>query len=565
MRYQTIQAELQVDRVQNTLKESRTLLVDILNTETSVRGYYNSRLPEFLEPYNLGIKKFPQTLARLDRLVQDNPIQVQRVNILKQLSIQKVNQLTKTINIVRAEDVNTMPSRAASRALMLTGKRVMDRLRATLHSFEAEEYVDLDRNYQQLQNLRDLNTTVIVIGVIISTIGTAVATKLFKSLAIELHERESRLQGSQNLIDTMFKNVIDSVFILDVHGKISACNDRATVMFGYKWQQLIDRDWSMLLSNQSVELLPSASTIFALPEGGQLWQAIGRSQNGEYFPIEIIIGQLQAEQRQIAIIRDLTFRQQAEAKLQSRTEELANLNLTLRRTNDRLRERNQELDRFAYVTSHDLKAPLRAIANLSSWIAEDLEHNLPPENLQQLSLLRGRVDRMEALIDGLLAYSRIGRQYVPIEFTDVDRLITEIVLQLVPPSTFTIDVAADLPKFTTRRRLLKQVLLSLIDNAIDHHPRTDGKVKITATDVGDAYEFSVADDGGGIESQYHDRIYDIFQTLQARDTHESTGIGLAIVKKIVETEGGSMRLQSSLGAGATFYFTWLKYPLETSG
>ncbi len=556
-----LESELRTERIQNTLQESRTLLVDLLNAETGVRGYYNSRLSEFLEPYNLGIKKFPQTLARIERLVIDNPSQVKRLKQIEQISAQKLTVLHQAVDRARVEEAGTI-STGDVKASMLSGKRVMDRLRNVLASFETEENHRLESNYQQLQNLRDLDTVVIVLSVIISSIGAAIATGLFKSLATELYERESSLQGSQNLIAAVFGNVVDSVLTLDATGKIIGCNDAVTTMFGYERQQLLDRDWRMLLGNRDRESSPLADFAPDPAGSGRLWQTLGQHQNGDGFPIEISLGRIEAEQRQIAIVRDLTLRQQSEAKLQARAQELAQLNLTLRRTNNQLQERNRELDRFAYVTSHDLKAPLRAIANLSSWIAEDLGDDLPPENQQQFLLLRGRVDRMEALIDGLLEYSRIGRRQVPIEYTDVGVLVTEIITRLAPPQTFTIDIAADLPKFDTRRMLLKQVLMGLIANAIEHHPRTDGKVQITATDLGDAYEFAVADDGQGIEAQYHERIYNIFQTLQARDRHESTGVGLAIVKKIVESEGGSIGLKSALGCGATFSFSWLKHPLE---
>ena len=193
-----------------------------------------------------------------------------------------------------------------------------------------------------------------------------------------------------------------------------------------------------------------------------------------------------------------------------------------------------ELDKFAYVTSHDLKAPLRAIANLAHWISEDLAEDLPPENQHQLKLLRGRVDRMESLLDGLLEYSRVGRTNLPIELVDVNELVADVVKLIAPPSTFKIKISPDLPILKTCQLLLKQVFISLIGNAIEHHPSPAGTVEITAIDLGDRYEFAIADDGQGIEPQYHERIYTIFQTLQARDTHESTGIGLAIVKKIVE-------------------------------
>lgn len=260
----------------------------------------------------------------------------------------------------------------------------------------------------------------------------------------------------------------------------------------------------------------------------------------------------------IAVIEDIRARKQAEQELRKRAEELTQINVILAQTAALVEKRNLELDQFAYVASHDLKAPLRAIANLSQWIEEDLEGQLPDENKHQLQLLRGRVHRMEALINGLLEYSRVGRRDRLVETVDVEHLLTEIVDSLAPPASFEFDISAEIPAFTTNAVALRQVLSNLISNAIKHHDRDDGCITVTGVDRGDRYEFAVSDDGPGIDPQFHDRIFTIFQTLKPRDELESTGIGLSIVKKVIETEGGTIHLESALGEGTTFRFTWPK-------
>lgn len=257
---------------------------------------------------------------------------------------------------------------------------------------------------------------------------------------------------------------------------------------------------------------------------------------------------------------DISDRKEAEIALQQRAEELTRMNTILAQTTTLLKKRNDELDQFAYVASHDLKAPLRAIASLSEWIEEDLKDTLPEENQYQMRLLRGRVSRMEALINGLLDYSRIGRTQIPSSMVNVNALLTEVIDLLDPPQTFTIEVEPGMPSFVTKRLPLFQVFSNLIGNAIKHHNRVDGYVKISVLDQGQYYEFAVSDDGPGIAPEYYDKVFQIFQTLQARDQKESTGIGLAIVKKIIETEGSTITLESVLGVGSTFRFTWLKQP-----
>jgi PAS domain S-box-containing protein len=259
----------------------------------------------------------------------------------------------------------------------------------------------------------------------------------------------------------------------------------------------------------------------------------------------------------MSLILDVTQQKQTEAELVHRAAELVRLTAVLAQTNYDLQKRNQELDEFTYVVSHDLKAPLRAIANLSEWIEEDLGESLTEETCQQMNLLRGRVYRMEALINGLLQYSRVGRVEVPMTSVSVATLLAEVIDSLDPPATFTIKVSA-MPTLWTYGLLLEQVFSNLISNAIKHHPRLDGKIHVSSMDIGDFYQFTVADDGDGIVPKYQAKVFGIFQTLSARDQKENTGIGLSIVKKIVESQGGRIWLESQAGQGAAFHFTWLK-------
>jgi light-regulated signal transduction histidine kinase (bacteriophytochrome) len=220
---------------------------------------------------------------------------------------------------------------------------------------------------------------------------------------------------------------------------------------------------------------------------------------------------------------------------------------------------NRELDQFAYIASHDLKAPLRGIASLASWIEEDLGPKLGEESRQHLSLLRARVHRMETLIDGLLQYSRAGRVRNRIETVHVAVLLEEVVEMLSPPPGAAIEIGPGMPTFDTERLPLQQVFLNLIGNAIKHAHRADLKVKVAVRDAGEFVEFAIADNGPGIPRQFHSKVWEMFQTLQPRDTVEGAGIGLALVKKNVENRGGRAWLESDGSTGSTFYFLWPKH------
>jgi signal transduction histidine kinase len=229
-----------------------------------------------------------------------------------------------------------------------------------------------------------------------------------------------------------------------------------------------------------------------------------------------------------------------------------------KQTEAALEKRNQELDNFVHIVSHDLKAPLRAVSNLAQWIEDDLEGKVLADTQPQLTLLRNRVDRMAATIDGLLDYARIGRTAESIEPVCVAELLAETIESLAPSPTFSISIDPNLPTLDTKRLLLFQVFANLIGNAIVHHDRSDGSIQISCQACGDFYEFGVADDGPGIAPENHSKIFTIFQMVNPQNRSDSTGIGLAIVKKIIETEGGTIRLESELGRGTAFYFTWPK-------
>jgi signal transduction histidine kinase len=235
-------------------------------------------------------------------------------------------------------------------------------------------------------------------------------------------------------------------------------------------------------------------------------------------------------------------------------QELADLAFALERS-------NKELDSFAYAASHDLRAPLRGIANLAQWIEEDLVSSglVKEETREMLELMRVRMHRMEALIEGLLQYSRAGRADHGPERVNVAALVREVVDLLSPPEGVMIVIEPDLPTLHTERLMLQQVFMNLIGNAIKHAAVSeDARIEVGSRRVGPFYEFSIKDNGPGIAPEFHDRIWGIFQTLEARDRVEGAGIGLALVKKIVESQRGRAWVESAPGSGATFRFLWKK-------
>jgi signal transduction histidine kinase/DNA-binding NarL/FixJ family response regulator len=254
----------------------------------------------------------------------------------------------------------------------------------------------------------------------------------------------------------------------------------------------------------------------------------------------------------------LAQQQAVEQQLRDRIIEIEQTNLRLSVATNLLEKRNQELDEFACIASHDLQAPLRGIANLTDWLAKDLGDQLPAENQQQIDLIQSRILQMSTLINGLLQYARVGRQQVDAMTINVGKIVAEVVETIDPSPEFRIKFAKNLPTLRTQVLLLKQVFANLIGNAIKYHDRPNGTVEILATERDYFWQFTVVDDGPGIAPEHHKKIFGIFPTLMVRSDNNSSGVGLAIVQKIVESQGGVVWVDSDLGRGCAFSFTWPK-------
>lgn len=223
-----------------------------------------------------------------------------------------------------------------------------------------------------------------------------------------------------------------------------------------------------------------------------------------------------------------------------------------------LKKPEDVLENFAYVASHDLKAPLRAIDNIASWIAEDLAGNMEDHTKKHILLLKNRVNRMERFLNDLLTYSTIGKKDAIIETINLNSLLDEIIFMINPPKTISIKYNNYLPSIKTYKIPLQQIFMNLLSNAVKHCNQKNLIIEISYEDFKDHYKFHVKDNGPGIPSQHQKKAFQLFQTLNSRDKIEGSGMGLAIVKKAVESNGGSVMLRSSKGIGSLFSFTWPK-------
>jgi len=246
-----------------------------------------------------------------------------------------------------------------------------------------------------------------------------------------------------------------------------------------------------------------------------------------------------------ALINDVSAVKRAEERVRRQAEELA--------------RSNRDLEDFAYVASHDLKAPLRSISALVGWVLEDLEGQVSEETEKHLVLIDSRTKRLERLLDDLLAFSRAGRPESRTRMVDIEELIRGAVETAGVPDVFTIELDVPVAPLLTAPAPLELILRNLVSNVVKHHDAESGCIHVSVADAGEHLEFSIADDGPGIEERFQEKIFQLFQTLKPRDRVEGSGMGLALVRRLVEWQGGQVRVESQTDTrGSTFVFTWRK-------
>jgi len=219
---------------------------------------------------------------------------------------------------------------------------------------------------------------------------------------------------------------------------------------------------------------------------------------------------------------------------------------------------NKQLDEFVYIVSHDLKAPLRGLSSVTSFLEDELGSDLKPEVRDLLEMVKSRTTRMQSLIDGILHYSRMANNKTERETVKLMDVIANIVDMLLVPGNVRIEYPDNLPVLFNEKIKLHEVFQNLISNAINYNNKEKANVSISFKDKGNHFEFTIADNGIGIKPEHFEKIFGVFQTLQSKDKQESTGIGLTIVKKIVEQQGGKVWVESEFGIGTKFIFTWFK-------
>ena len=368
---------------------------------------------------------------------------------------------------------------------------------------------------------------------------------LFRPLVANIGQREKieeiLRKNEEEQFKVMIRTSLDAFLITDMSGRILEVNDAYCHLLGYSREELLQMNTAEIeVVETDKEAARHIGTL--LNTGSDRIESRMRHKEGHIQIVEESSNFSSLHGGRIyCFLRDITARKQAEEHRDRLLQELESA--------------NEELNNFAYVVSHDLKAPLRAISSLANWLSADYADKFDDEGKEQMRLLISRVHRMDGLIDGILLYSRVGRVKETLTAVDLGKLVPEVIDLLAPPANFSVTIENPLPTVEAEPTRIQQVFQNLLSNAIKYMDKPEGKVRIACIIEGKHWKFSIADNGPGIKQQHFERIFQLFQTLAPRDRVESSGVGLALVKKIVEMYGGRIWVESSVGEGSTFFFT----------
>lgn len=522
----------QVSRTRQVIQHIQKLVMAALDNETGARGYAISGKDEFLEPLIQSGKSFAAETTALQQLLSDNPGQLQRLDSIRFFIGRRMHFSDSMVITKKTGTAAELVSMVESGL----GKHYSDQIRRIGTEMEHIETELLAiRKQDNEQTIRQLNTILYSILAFIFLLGFFMIRRL--------HRDYRKQVASEQRFSALLDAVPDATVITDEQGRIRVINRQAEELFGYTKQEM---------NGQSVEILvPPAlrsahihhrnsfmrnAHLRAMGAGLDLFAV---RKNGSEFPVEISLSPIQTDEGLLVIasVRDITQRKTLETAL---------------------RRSNAELEAFTYSVSHDLRAPLRGIVGFTTILEEDYHDKLDEEGHRITGVIKSNTLRMGYLIDDLLAFSRLGRQEIVKANVNTDALVREIIKENIKPLSRS-DIQwsiTQLPPVYADLNTLRQAWINLLSNAVKYSAKKERpEIEIGHyTDKGQQV-FFVKDNGVGFDNKYRDKLFRVFQRLHNEADFEGTGVGLALVEKIVARHGGKVWAEGKEGEGACFFFS----------
>jgi hypothetical protein len=557
----TASARLRTD----VLDHAERLLIALGDAETGQRGFLLTGREEYLAPYDNGRKQAPVELVSLRQAVRSSsPEQRDRVEAIGPLLSEKLKELGLTIDVMKSSG----PGAALIVVNSDAGKKDMDGIRNLCGQIQASARIQLNRDARAAQESLKQGITVTTAGSVLVFILLAIALKVINQanrdrdrLILELHERRDLLEkktvelrqslAEKTRTEERFQLVVraspSAMIMVGADGLITLINDQTERLFGYGRRELLGRPVEMLVPERFRGSHGGhRAGFFAAPAARMMGRGrdlFGLRRDGSEVPVEIGLNPIVADDGQfvLASIIDITERKRITAELQSKA---------------------AEMERFTYTVSHDLKSPLITIKSYVAMIDRDLAAGGIDRARSDLQRVANAADKMNQLLEELLALSRVGRvENAPerVLFASLVEEALELAAGGVNDRHVRVEVARDLPTVNVDRPRMVEVLQNLIDNASKFMgSQTNPEIRIGASNDGTETRFFVKDNGVGVEAKHHARIFGLFDKLDPKSG--GSGAGLAIVKRIIEMHGGRIWIESQgNGGGSTFWFS-LKEP-----
>jgi PAS domain S-box-containing protein len=534
-----------VRHTHEVLENLQDLLLATENIKSSYRGFVLTGKESYLESYRAGILSAEQDQATVRNLTVDNPEQQRQLPALERLTARKIQYAETIIALGRTKGLE-----AATESIRDgDGQRISDEFQGVVREMQHEELRLLAvRNAVAKRRLAQTKT-VLILGTILGLLIAAAAGWSAQRDSSRRGLAEAALAQMEGRYRGLLEAAPDAMVVVNEGGEIVLLNFQAEKQFGYHRDELLGQQVKSIIPEGFAERLiadglrsPAEALAQQIGTGIEL---TGRRRTGNEFPIEIMLSPLESAEGILvtAAIRDITTRKKAEAQLLQKVEEL--------------NRSNEELGQFAYVASHDLQEPLRMVASYTQLLAKRYKGRLDSDADEFIAYAVDGSNRMQGLIQDLLAYSRAGTNGKVLHEISSENALKEALtnLRATMKESGAVVTHDSLPAIKTDDMQLAQVFQNLVGNAIKYRSAEVPHVHVSATkNRGNEWVFSVRDNGLGIDPQYFERIFVLFQRLHGRKEFKGTGIGLAICKKILERLGGRIWVESQLEKGSTFYF-----------
>jgi PAS domain S-box-containing protein len=533
------------------------IMLSVTDNETFSGSFVITAKPAYLEPLKKSKTDITNHIQQLKELTKDNHNQQADIDSLIFYSNMRMLFSDSTVQLRKQSGLQAAAQLVSTGA----GKSYTDKTHRFINQFEQNELSLLQQRKAAATRL--YNNIILFVGILIFIVVIILLWLLRKNRFLAALERNTKdkLKKNEALFSLMVSNIKDyAIFMLDSEGYVISWNTGAERINGYSAREILGKSTDIFYTKEDLELaIPNKNLQQALMLGHYESEGWRIRKDGTLFWANVVFTPLYNEQEGVygyaKVTRDVTERKKAEEeiiKLNSKLEE------KVASRTEQLKKANEELEAFSYSVSHDLRAPLRGIIGFASILEEDYAGRLDEEAKRITGIIKKNTLKMGCLIDDLLSFSRIGRQQIVKSAIHSSQMVKEVIVES-DEKNHNGQVKwqiATLPDIVADPNAIRQVWVNLIANAVKYSQKQPfPEIEIGTLTAEQETIFFVKDNGVGFDENYKDKLFKVFQRLHSAADFEGTGVGLAIVERIISKHGGKVWATGKPGKGACFYFS----------